>query len=128
MGLKPIQNYSPCKQAYPFLPLRQAGPSHGSAGHGYARDYTREGFPRPRSTMIGSGSVSELATTQKLARPVNTSAFKGSNERLSRVDSCKDEGHSDAASIKRVTSSSEGDCFVFSMKKGSLSAATKSRI
>jgi len=53
---------------------------------------------------------------------------KGSNERLSRVDTCKDEGHSDTSSIKRVTSSSEGDCFVFSMKKGSLSAATKSRI
>ena len=55
-------------------------------------------------------------------------AFKGSNERLSRVDTCKDEGHSDASSIKRVTSSLEGDCFVFSMKEGSLSAATKSRI
>jgi hypothetical protein len=52
----------------------------------------------------------------------------GRNERLSRVDTCKDEGHSDASSIKRVTSSSEGDCFVCSMKKGSLSAATKSRI
>jgi hypothetical protein len=59
---------------------------------------------------------------------INTSAFKGSNERLSHVDTCKDEGHSDASSIKRVTSSSEGDRFVFSMKKGSLSAATKSRI
>jgi len=32
-------------------------------------------------------------------------AFKGSNDRLSRVDACKDEGHSDASSIKRVTSS-----------------------
>ena len=47
---------------------------------------------------------------------------------LPRVDTCKDEGHSDASSIKRVTSSSEGDCVVLSMKKGSLSAATKSRI
>ena len=55
-------------------------------------------------------------------------AFKGSNERLPRADDCKDEGHSDASSIKRVTSSSEDDCSVFSMKKGSLSAATKSRI
>ena len=59
---------------------------------------------------------------------LDPSAFKGSNERLSRVDICKDEGHSDASPIKRGTSSSEGDCSVFSMKKGSLSAATKSRI
>jgi len=59
---------------------------------------------------------------------VTAGAFKGSNERLSRVDTCKDEGHSDASSIKRVTSSSEDDCSVFSMKKGSLSAAAKSRI
>ena len=65
---------------------------------------------------------------QKVTRPVDTSAFKGSNDRLSRVDACKDEGHSDASSIKRVTSSSEDDCSVFSMKKGSLSAAAKSRI
>jgi hypothetical protein len=69
-----------------------------------------------------------LATIRKLARQVNTSAFKGSNERLSGVDTCKDEGHSDASSIKRVTSSSEGDCFLFTIEKGSLSAATKSRI
>jgi hypothetical protein len=59
---------------------------------------------------------------------VNTSALKGSNDRLSRVDTCKDEGHSVASSIKRVTSSADTGWFVFSMKKGSLSAATKSRI
>ena len=51
-----------------------------------------------------------------------------------RTPSCKifqttrQSRHSDASSIKRDTSSSEGDCFVFSMKKGSLSATTKSRI
>ena len=57
-----------------------------------------------------------------------TRAFMGSNERLLRVDASKDEGHSDTSSTKRVTSSSEDDCSVFSVKKGSLSAAAKSRI
>ena len=52
----------------------------------------------------------------------------GRNERLSRVDTCKDEGHSDASSIKTGTSSSEVDCSLFSMKRGSLIAATKSSI
>jgi len=71
--------------------------------------------------------ASEL-TIWELIGSINTSAFKGSNERLSRVETCEDDGHSDASSIKRVTSSSEDDCFVFSIKKGSLSAAAKSRI
>src|SRR5712675_1149293 len=35
-------------------PARQAGQSHGSAGHGYARDYTRESFLRPRTTTMSS--------------------------------------------------------------------------
>ena len=70
-----------------------------------------------------------LTTTQCLGpAEINTSALKGSNDRLSRVDACKDEGQSDASSIKRVTSSLEDDCFGFSMKKGSLSAATRSSI
>ena len=73
--------------------------------------------------------VSDYATNQESEiESVNISAFKGSNCRLSRVDACKDGGHSDVSSIKRVTSSSEDDCSVFFMKKGSLSAATKSRI
>src|ERR1700734_3055910 len=59
---------------------------------------------------------------------LTSSAFKGRNDRLSRVDACKDKGHADTSSVKRVTSSSEDDCSVFSMKRGSLVAATKSRI
>ena len=69
-----------------------------------------------------------VAGNPEVGPSMTASAFKGSNDRLSSVDACKDEGHSDASSIKRVTSSSEDDCSVFSMKKGSLSAATKSRI
>jgi hypothetical protein len=77
---------------------------------------------------IGSGFRRRGEKRDPVPDLLASSAFKRSRERLSRVDTCKDEGHSDASSIKRVTSSSEGDCFVFSMKKGSLSAATKSRI
>ena len=74
---------------------------------------------------ILSRLISRLLSSDWLVTP---GAFKGSNDRLSREDACKDEGHSDASSIKTVTSSSEDDCSVFSMKKGSLSAAAKSRI
>ena len=75
--------------------------------------------------VVGADSV-PITVYSEVMSP--TIALKGSDDRLSRVDAGKDEGHSDASSIKRVTSSSEGDCFVFSVKKGSLSAATKSRI
>ena len=76
----------------------------------------------PGSELV-MGSRLVVSNAMRLA-----SAFKGSNERLSRVHAYKDEGHSDASSIKRVTCSSDADCSVFSMKNGSLSAAAKSRM
>jgi hypothetical protein len=67
-------------------------------------------------------SVGCARTTNQASRieSVNISEFKGRNDRFSRVDACKDEGHSDASSIKTVTCSSEHDCFVGSMKKAAL--------
>jgi hypothetical protein len=87
------------------------------------------GFTESRQFIhVPASNRFRVADEGKLFHLMDARAFKGSNDRLSRVDACKDEGHSDASSIKRVTSSSEDDCSIFSTKKGSLSAATKSRI